>query len=370
MSAGIWPAAFDEHRYVPILLTRQGERLALREIAANIRAAMTPLFVVHPVARDPQTNAKKVTEEVHLTKLAKALVKDWGIGAAFVDLRWIDTDRPATDSRHLVEFFLDQAAQLGLRLAPALSTQHSPDYRAAAIRAADAHDTAVALRLSPDEWHDVGSPVGDGRVLGLLGETGRSADQVHLMVDVEDGIASTISLALAAVRPVLRNFPRINEWASVTIAGTGMPVGTAQVGPDGSGELARVEWLLWRALNDRDLRRTSFGDYGVQHPNPLSDFNPLYMDSSAQLRYTISGSWFVARGRGVKRVGNEQIRGLAQQVVDHAEYSGPAFSWGDDWLDQCAREVSGPGAQSVWRKVTTNHHLTFVVRQLASLFGP
>ena len=118
------------------------------------------------------------------------------------------------------------------------------------------------------------------------------------------------------------------------------------------------------------MRRPSFGDYGVQHPNPLSDFNPLYMDSSAQLRYTIPNSWFVARGRGVKRIGNEQIRGLAQQVVDHPGYSGADFSWGDRWLHECASELCGPGAQSVWRKVTTNHHLTFVVRQLASHFGP
>ena len=366
----VTPAPFDHRCYVPILLTRQGERHALRVTAPTVRSSLRPLFVVQPVATDPRTGAFKMTVEQHLDKLARELPKDWGLGPAFVDLRWVDTSQPMSDGSHAIERFVSRCETSGLKLAPAISTSHAATYRAAAVSAANNVGTTLCLRLSPDEWYDLGTPVGNGRVLGLLAETGRPATNVHVILDFEDQITATTSLALAAVRPALQSLPQAHDWASVTVAGTGMPVGTADVGRNDSAELPRLEWALWQLLNGTGYRRPSFGDYGVQHPDPQSDFNPLYMDSSAQLRYTVGQSWFVARGQGVKKVGNDQIRGLAQQVVGHAEYSGAQFSWGDQWLSECASATCSPGAQGVWRKVTTNHHLSFVVNQLANFVGP
>lgn len=364
------PGPFDHRRYVPILLTRQGERHALRVISPTVRAALRPLFVVHPVATDPRTGLPKMSVEQHITKIAKELVKDWGVDPAFIDLSWVDTSQPMPNGTHAVEWFVGLADSLGLKLAPAISAGHDPAYRAAAVSAAHGVGTTLCLRLTPQEWHDLGTPVGDGRLAGLLAETGRPATDVHLILDFGAEITATTSLAIAAIRPALQSLPLAYDWASVTVAGTGMPVGTAEVGAGGAAELPRLEWILWQQLTGPGYRRPSFGDYAVQHPDPRSDFNPLFMDSAAQLRYTISQAWFVARGRGVRKVGHDQIRGLAQQVCAHPEYASASFSWGDDWLYQCANGTCRPGAQGVWRKVTTNHHLTFVVSQLANLVGP
>jgi hypothetical protein len=366
---GRFPAPFDEGRYVPILLTRQGERLALRAIADDVRANITPVFVVHPINKDPRTDRYVTDPESHVDKLVGQLLQDWGTGPAFVDLRWVDCSSPSTTGLHLVEHFLRNASQAGLRLAPVISPNQPLDYRRAAIDTANGLGAPVCLRIAPEEWSDIGTPVGDGRLLGLLDETGQVAENVHVVIDFQDQIPRTIAVALAAIRPVLRGLPEANKWASLTIAGTGMPVGTADVGANNSAELPRLEWLLWTALTEADYRRPSFGDYAVQHPNPLSDFNPLYMDSSAQLRYTILREWFIARGRGVRRVGNVQIRDLARQVVNHSQYSGSGYSWGDKWLDDCANNLVSAGNQGVWRKVTTNHHLTFVARQVATRVG-
>lgn len=365
----LFPAPFDEQRYAPVLLTRQGERLALRVITDDVRDSMTPLFVVHPINRDPKTNAYTSDPETHVEKVSNQLAKDWGSNPAFVDLRWVDSSFPTTRGVHLVEYFLRSAYERGLRLAPAISTDHSAEYRRIACETASELGASVCLRLSPEEWSDIGTPLGNGRVLGLLGETGLGAENVHLVIDFQDQIPRTIAVALAAIRPVLRALPEANRWASLTVAGTGMPVGTADVGADNSAELPRLEWLLWNAIVESGYRRPSFGDYAVQHPNPLSDFNPLFMDSSAQLRYTIAREWFVARGRGVRRAGNEQIRDLATQVVNHAQYSGPEFSWGDRWLSDCAANRCPAGNQGVWRKVATNHHLTYVARQVSNRVG-
>lgn len=364
------PAPFDHRRYVPILLTRQGERHALRVLRPQVRTALHPLFVVHPVAKDPRTGIAKASVEAHLDKLAQQLAKDWGTQPAFVDLRWIDTSRPMSDGSHAIERFLSLANSFGLKLAPAISTTHPASYRQSAIAAANSAGTTLCLRLAPTEWNDLGSPVGSGRLEGLLNETGRPAADIHVILDLEDQITVTTAIVLAAVRSALQNIPHAHDWASLTVAATGMPVGTQDVGRNGAAELPRLEWELWQLLNGSDYRRPSFGDYAVQHPDPRSEFNPLYMDSSAQLRYTISQDWFVARGSGVRRTGNDQIRNLANQVMAHPEFSGAGFSWGDDWISDCASGTCPSGSQVVWRKVTTNHHLTYVVNQLASLVGP
>lgn len=335
-----------------------------------MHSALRPLFVVHPVPTDPRTGAYKKSVQAHLEQVAGELVKDWGWEPAFIDLRWVDTSQPMSDGSHAIQLFLSVADSLGLKLAPAISTSHQPSYRQAAIAAANAVGATLCLRLAPTEWYDLGSPVGDGRLEGLLAETARPASDIHVILDLEDQITATTALVLAAVRPALQNIPHAHDWASLTVAATGMPIGTQQVGRNGSAELPRLEWELWQLLNGPGYRRPSFGDYAVQHPDPRSDFNPLYMDSSAQLRYTIRRDWFVARGAGVKKNGNDQIRVLADQVTSHPEFSGSGFSWGDDWISDCASGLCSPGSQGVWRKVTTNHHLTYVVNQLANLVGP
>ena len=365
------PDTFDHRRYVPILLTRQGERLALRELDPQSRSAMVPLFVVHPIDNDPDTGLPRRPVDEHLAKLAPALVRDWGTAPAFVDLRHVNTERAMPDGSHALHWFMQRASEMNLSLAPALSGDaHSPAYRSAAIAAANTLGTALLVRLSPREWPNLGTPLGDGHLANLISETGRSISQLHLMIDLEDQVSENPAITGAAVRLALRAVPRVMEWASVTVAGTAMPNGTAAVGRDGAAELPRSEWALWRSLTDPGYRRPSFGDYAVQHPDPMSDFDPRFMDSSAQLRYTTPATWFVVRGRGVKIAGMDQIHALASQVVSHAHYSGHDFSWGDAWLDECAARACGSGNQGVWRKVTTNHHLTFVARQISTPRGP
>lgn len=365
------PQPFGTERYVPALLTRQGERLAMRELSEYVRDRLTPLFVVHPIDVRPGTDEPVRSVTTHLVNLARRLRNDWGHRPGFVDLRFVDTSQPVDDGRHPLALLVGLCRDLGLPLAPAISGAHDATYRAAAVDAADDAGTSMAIRLGPDEWANLGTPLSDGHLEGLLAESRRKPGRVHLILDVEE-IGASPAMVAAALRPALRGLPHANDWASVTVLGTGMPVGTQEVGRDGEKHLPRREWTLWRSLEGADYRHPSFGDYGVQNPDPISDFDPRFMDSSAQLRYTNSNTWFVVRGRGMRADdgGAEQIRGLAAKVVsDPQSYSGRHFSWGDRWLWDCVNNAGPAGGQGVWRKVTTNHHLTFVVDQLAILHG-
>jgi hypothetical protein len=362
------PAAFDRDHYVPVILTRQGERLALRELQPNVRKAMTPLFVVHPIDDDPKTGLPKRSPRTHLGLLAKQLAKDWGTRPAFADLRFVKPVELIQDL-HPLTWFVLECRKAGLLIAPAMSGAHDPAYRAAAAEVSQQVRSSIAIRLGPEEWPNIGSPLGDGHVLSLLAEAGRPANEVHLIIDLER-LSGALDITAAALKPALKAMPHATEWASLSMVGTGMPDGTQEVGQNKVKHIERLEWTLWRSLSGYDYRQPTYGDYGVQSPNPLSDFNPLFMDSSAQLRYTTNSSWYVARGRGLKVHGNGQIHSLAQMIVNEPTvFSGEGFSWGDRWLKNCAEHKDGPGDQRQWRKVTTNHHLTFVVAQIANPHG-
>lgn len=363
------PAGFDHSHYVPILLTRQGERLALEGLPQEVKDRLTPLFVVHPVPNDLETGSPKGSVEEHLGKLAKELVKKWGSGSGFVDLAYVDTEVAMSDGSHPLVWMVRTCEAQGLLLAPVLDGGRSPSYVAAAAEAAREVGSSLCFRLPIKQWVSLGTPLGDGQILGLLQTTGFQPQQVHVILDVADQVSSPPDLTASAVSSAISRLPRLTDWLSMTVCGTGMPVGTAEVGANRSQELPRLEWQLWRQLMGSSQRRPTFGDYCVQHPDPLSAFDPRFMQSSAQLRYTIRNSWFVARGRGIRSAGSAQIRGLARQVVNHTEFAGAAFSAGDQWIASCADGTSSPGNQLVWRKATTNHHLTFVVNQIASLLG-
>lgn len=364
------PAEFDHSRYVPAILTRKGEQLALRDTDASVKQAMTPLFVAHPIDREPGTGIPKRSVDDHITKLLRSLLRDWGTLPAFIDLQFIDTAATMSDGSHPMAWLVREAASAGLTLAPAVSSGTPAADRAAAFAVADSVGNAIVFRLPATEWVDLGTPSGDGRLLALLAESGRTPAAVHLIIDMADQVSSPADISAVAMRATLRSLPHALEWRSVTLLATGMPVGTADVGANNSAELPRLEWQLWRQLTGPGYRRPSFGDYCVQHPDPLSNFDPRMMQSSAQLRYTIQTSWFVARGRGVRTTGMNQVRGLARQVVAHPNFSGRIFSPGDAWIDDCASGACSAGNQMVWRRATTNHHLTYVVRQLATLLGP
>jgi len=297
---------FGHERYVPVVLTRQGERLALREVPKDVKVQLTPLFAIHPVSRDLDTGEPALSVDKHLRQLSRQLVRDWGELPAFVDLAHLDPRARMDDGAHPVAWFVRTMADLGLPLTPAMNAGRPPDYRAAAATVAAELGTGLCFRLPPEEWADLGTPVGDGRLIAMLGESRSQPDQVHLVIDLSDGIGQP-QVAAAAVRAALRALPRSNEWRSLTVAGTGMPTGTSDVGADNSSDLLRSEWGVWRLLQDGvGHRQPSFGDYCVQHPDPFSDFDPRYMQSSAQLRYTIAAHWLVVRGHGLRVSGTDQ----------------------------------------------------------------
>jgi hypothetical protein len=108
-----------------------------------------------------------------------------------------------------------------------------------------------------------------------------------------------------------------------------------------------------------------FGDYAISHP-VQKELDPRTMRMSASIRYTTQENWLVVKGRNVRQYGFDQYFELCKTLVKRPEFSGKDYSWGDNYIADCAAGRTGPGNATTWRKVGTNHHLTVVEQEIAS----
>lgn len=361
---------FDHRHYVPILLTKRGERSALRDLIAADKTRMTPLFVVAPVDWNFDTDEPSKTIDGHLRSLGSDLANCWRSQSAYVDLQFIDDAARMADGSHPLAWLTAEGNRAGAQLVPAVSLRRDPAYIQAAAGVIARDQRGVCIRLGSADWP---SGIGPGPLTGLLDQLAVVPSDVDLVLDLAEQVAGAPELSVTAARNELSVLPHLHDWRSVTIAGTGIPRALTDIAR-GLTVIERLEWTAYEALlAGPPLPRTpTFGDYAIAHPDPIVDVDPRLMSISASIRYTIDDEWLIAKGElfkgsGGSGRGGEAIRLPAQAIVSDSRFAGTGHCAGDEWLANTASGNGTGGNPEAWRRVGTVHHLTHVARTVASL---
>lgn len=353
---------FGPDVYVPIVLTKRGERKALATLPASVKNMIRPLFVVHEVDWDYDLGQPKKTLAAHLQALPSELNNCWG-SEAFLDASAVGDN--FVSGSHPLAWFHSQAASLGMVLTPAVSTLSTGPYlQAVADLVAAGSD--VCLRLSVNEW-----PAGAGPadVDNLLSAIGATPGDCHVVLDMQDDVGAAAARFAASE---LRTFPYLDDWRSLIVASTAVPENM----PPGAGlhVLPRQDWKIYcalRGLTPALPRPPSFGDYVVNGLSIGLDLNPAVMQISATLRYTAKSDWLVAKGQLFKAHGGNSLGGAAVPpaallLVNHSEFFGANHCEFETWLVPVAAGGNGSSPET-WRRYATHHHINVVVEQLANL---
>lgn len=356
---------FDSKHYLPVLKGRQGEYRALRALTPADKAAMTPMVEAIPIPVDHAKNrAPKSTIEKHLAKVPKDVEKHWGTAPIFIDVtKNLGPGAMMADGRHPVTYLCEESRKLGLTIIPVISIHADPTFRSAAKAAITVDKNGVCLRHALD---DVLDPTFPSTLATLLADLKIGAAEVHFVIDLDAVQANRVGTILAALKAVLPKLPHLHAWASLSLVGTAFPVNFSGF-KVGRHTLPRLEWQIWKSLGPQP-RVPTFGDYAIAHPE-MSDMDPRKMRISASIRYTTDAEWVIYRGRNVKDHGYGEYVIAAGKLAADPVFCGPSFSWGDQYIADCAAGTDGPGAHETWRRVGTNHHLSFVVQQLSSRFA-
>jgi len=349
---------FDHTHYVPILRWKMGEKGALRELRPKDRAKLTPLIEwsrPNEVAAHGESLATAETPQ----DLARDIIKHWGARPFFCDVHTLLDGHLGgqLDALRRVAMGLRDG---GTRPIPVLWLDDGPAY--VSTLECLSSGAGACLRLRED---DVSRSGLQSRIEGLLSSIGVTTQHVDLVVDLA---ADVTGMDVGVICPAL---PRLGSWRTFTVvAGSFPPDLKAFQGP-GRYYQPRAEWLVWKAQSSRRLPRLpTFGDYATLHP-VLTTYKPG-LNPSASIRYATDESWMIMRGEGLRNEdgpGHAQYPANAALLMRRPEYCGPSFSYGDKYISEVGAGRTGTGNPTTWVRAGVNHHLTFAVRQIASLFG-
>ena len=333
-----------------------------------LRHRITPLIELPPIPWDFETEAPARTIDTHLKKVTQKIERAWGVNRLFfIDFLWIAETERMNDGTHPVDFIFSSARARGLCPIPVISLIKENEYLEACAKSVQKDKRGVCIRIQREdfvEFSDVGAEL--ARVLDSVGAKQSAA---HLLLDFRALTPDSRHLNSTQALEMIARIPQLTNWSTFTVAATSFPENLIGLPPSESSHIARKEWNLWRGiLTKRPQRLPSFGDYAISHPEP-AEVDPRIMRPSASVRYTADDYWLVLKGRNLRDHGYGQFHEVCRELVEKPEYSGRAFSWGDEYIDDCANEMVGTGNLTTWRKVGTSHHLAFVFRQLSIAFG-
>jgi len=357
---------FKTRHYVPILKWKKGEYTALAEIDQDARSKLTPLIEIPQIPYDFVNEVPARTINQHLEKVTQQISESWGIKSHFfLDLLRINPDERMENKEHPLAFLANDARQKKLKMIPITELDKDEEYQAQIKKINLQDENGICLRIYRDDFGDA-KLLEDGlnRLMKFL-ET--NYENVDLILDLEYIPPEYEKMIMDFLPATINSIPNLNNWRTFTFVATSFPEYLIDIAPNSINAIRRSEWHIWNyLLKSKINRKPSFGDYVIAYPK-ITEIDPRVMKVSANIRYTTDNDWLIFRGSNLKREGYDQFHDLSHVVVNHRNYSGEEFSSGDLFIKKCANRKVTPGSLTTWRRVGTNHHLTFVANQITSL---
>jgi hypothetical protein len=354
------------HPYVPILLAKLGERMALERMPPWVWDSVTPCIrIVPPELRD-RTETDPPPAEI--ARIARAA------GDHVVYLDPVGAPRRRRRIAPLgvpyVRQVYETALASDLAFAPIYPFRRRDLGPATAEFAVDGIGAAV---LVPKADAII---LGTGRLDLELREEVRSlgieVGRLDAIVDL--GYISPGATDAASVVWLVRQVMVAAPWRSVILAGTSIPDSLSTDIPDGSlNGIERRERALFDAVQRQVDSPLRYGDYAVQHPVPPASGPVPKMRAS--IRYTAGDFTFVSRGgQPIGEMERDQVAGeyqrLAEQLVLHPPFDRKGCCWGDQFIEELANGTRTARGQRTLRAVATCHHLTVVAGERSRMAVP
>lgn len=348
---------FDATHYLAVMKLKQGEKIGLSKVDSVLRPGLTPLFEI--------VKRKATPLDAHLKKSFKKLdLATQGYKRVFVDAGELEPDGEAGARRAF-----EEAKNTGLLFTPVTRMSRDAETNAA-LGAKAAMGLAIRIDRSDLEG-DLSTSLPQ-----FLKDRQLRPGECDLIVDlgpVSDMVIEGVNrLALGLLAEVRSP----EQWRTLSIIGGAFPKGLGDVDRDGHATIERLEWIFWRdTLRQAGLPRLpTFGDWGIQHPKGVEDFEPGKMQVSAALRYAVGDHWLALKGRSLKgNPASVQMPKLTKKLVSGAlrqNFSGADHCAGCRKVAEIAAGSPNPGSATTWRELGTTHHITTTVEALRTLHAP
>jgi hypothetical protein len=362
----------DYRHYVSILKGKEGEFRALRELSPNTKAKITPMIDIPRIPWDYDKKKAKKSLDEHLSKKAVKISAAWNIDRQiFIDLYDVNLSDRTAKGIDPVTFMFTQLRNSNVLAIPCTGFDRNDEYNVAIASTIAKDKRGVCIRILREDMY-LPAKLG-AKLKEMLGKLSVSPREVDLILDLRELRADDLRDSLTLLTHTINLLPEIDTWRTLTVAASGFPQDLTCIKPPSNGNITvekipRTELSLWRSIITTVTglaRKPAFGDYGICHPDIL-EYDPKQINMGASIRYTISPSWLIFKGKSLRDHGYGQFHQLSRVLISRREYRGAAFSWGDKYIEGCAGRVDHPGNPTNWRAVGTSHHLALVSEQIAN----
>jgi hypothetical protein len=342
----------QKNRYVSVLKQKAGELAAVRELAGDVWDRWNPLFeLLGDDTDDPALLRQDVIDKFSLSCRQGAIV--------FVDFDNIGF----LTANHIGEILVG-LEQHGLAPIPVVTLSSTQPVRSAVQAFIANRGRHAGVRLFFNEPGDNTA----ANINALIAAVGLDIAASHLFFDLEFIDSDYLPTLNAAFPAIVGLLPNLAQWNTTTLVGAGFPRILDIVG-GGNAEIPRTEWEFFNNVRTQfaqQVRRLDFGDYAVTNPQLIENFDPRTMQVSPKVIYTTDDDWIAYKGRSSKGRGFGATHAMCQALVQRPEFLGANFSAGDQYIADCAANVASQGNSGTWKRVGTNHHITFVAGQVAN----
>ena len=359
----------DTRNYVPILRWKEAERNALAQLPGNHSAFLTPLIELVPdnfIHVDKKGHTTKLNNTVVTNKVAAQIFQSWDGRPFFLDLYNLPKEILSPGSNHPLFLLGQYASNLGLRLVPVIGIDRDHDYTSAVVAVLGMFRQGACVRLTIT---DVTRPDLSQALRSVISTLKLGFEDIDLLIDYQiiESNAPTLDVVSGLI-------PNLHEWRSFIVAGGAFPKDLSDLAKNQKHILPRTDWVNWRNQVTSKiplLRVPIYGDYSIQHAKYSRHIGHLRY--SASIRYTTDENWIIMRGEDVFNPNGPRFKQYPDWAIllcNLPEYCGENYSSGDKYIKDMSLQSAVTGDASSWLQAGINHHMTFVVRQLANLFGP
>jgi hypothetical protein len=357
---------FDSKHYVPILRWKKAEQTALAQLYEHDSTFLTPLIELVPenfIRKDSKKRITKLSVNEVINRVGGQLYQYWGERPFFVDLCLLSPEILNQGPNHFLAMLGQYASDLQLSIIPVTGVTRDDTYQAAVNTVLRTHNHGACLRLPLE---DIKRPRLAEEINALLSHLQLQPGLVDLIVDFR-----IIDRSAPKFETLCKLIPSVNAWRNFIVASGAFPEDLRGLPKNDIHKIERIDWKSWRDQTGEVAsvpRVPTYSDYTIQHALYLRRKGGARY--SASIRYTAEDYWLIMRGEDVFREdgpGFDQWPAQAVLLCGLPEYSTETFSEGDKYIKQMSLQRKQTGNIVTWLRAGFNHHMTFVVHQLAKI---
>jgi len=341
-------------KYYPILLSKEGELVALQNLSQNIKDGIAPVLEI--------TADTLFKDGDYKNKIQDSLLESWAFegNKIFVDFSYFtNTSGEIRAINRLLTYLLNN----GVNACPVMSFNSDAAYIALVQRLIAAHNCEIGIRLNNAGGGFINY---NPQIQTLLTSLNTTRRNTTIILDLGYSENANFNLLATIAYTTITGLNSVNDWVAIVVASGsflsdlgGLPAPTTATSPAIVYRLPRYEWQIWTYLNTLQLPRTiNYGDFGTKNPLYL----PAAFEGSASIKYTRPTEFVIYRGRkgSEHRLSAGQYHVSANALIRSRDYSGRTFSWGDEQIYQIGNRDTNPGNAGSWVKISINHHITLL----------